>query len=139
MNKKLIFGIIGAVLLILVIIFVVRLRSGSPEIPPTQRDNPSVEQPAEPNQPIKPEPESEEPVFIIDENDKDADGIDDAKEAELGTSDYDYDSDNDGLSDKSEIERWKTDPNNQDSDGDGFKDGYEVINGYNPAGPGRLE
>ncbi len=41
------------------------------------------------------------------------------------------DSDVDGLSDYWE-EKFGTDPNNQDSDGDGFKDGREVDNAYNP-------
>jgi len=47
------------------------------------------------------------------------------------------DSDNDGLSDFSE-QMYDADPNNPDSDGDGFKDGDEVKNGFNPAGPGKL-
>ena len=41
------------------------------------------------------------------------------------------DSDHDGLSDDDERERG-TDPNNQDTDGDGFTDGVEVANGYDP-------
>ncbi|PLX26869.1 hypothetical protein C0583_06175 [Candidatus Parcubacteria bacterium] len=41
------------------------------------------------------------------------------------------DSDNDGLSDKEEIEL-NTNPNNPDTDGDGFLDGEEVKNGHNP-------
>lgn len=45
------------------------------------------------------------------------------------------DSDNDGLVDMDE-QLWGTDKYNSDSDGDGFKDGDEVKNGYNPAGPG---
>ncbi len=49
------------------------------------------------------------------------------------------DSDRDGLSDEAEIEKYKSDPQNPDTDGDGFNDGQEVRNGYNPAGPGRLE
>jgi hypothetical protein len=48
------------------------------------------------------------------------------------------DSDNDGLSDQMEI-FYKTDPNNPDTDADGYKDGEEVINGYSPSGPGKLE
>ncbi|MFH0857794.1 MAG: hypothetical protein V1848_03540 [Candidatus Magasanikbacteria bacterium] len=73
------------------------------------------------------------------DNDKDGDTILDEKEKELGTSDFDYDTDGDGLSDVSEIDQWKTDPKNVDSDGDNFPDGYEVLNGYNPAGPGKLQ
>ena len=47
------------------------------------------------------------------------------------------DSDNDGLSDKEE-EFYGTDKNNSDTDGDGYKDGDEVKNGYNPLGAGKL-
>jgi len=47
------------------------------------------------------------------------------------------DSDNDGLSDKEE-EFYGTDKNNPDTDGDGYKDGDEVKNGYNPLGTGKL-
>ncbi len=47
------------------------------------------------------------------------------------------DSDNDGLSDKEE-EFYGTDKNNPDTDGDGYKDGAEVKNGYNPLGTGKL-
>ena len=46
------------------------------------------------------------------------------------------DSDNDSLIDKLE-EALGTDPFNQDSDGDGFTDGLEVANSYNPLGEGR--
>ncbi len=41
------------------------------------------------------------------------------------------DTDNDLLTDKRE-EELGTDPNNPDTDGDGYKDGIEVANGYNP-------
>jgi len=41
------------------------------------------------------------------------------------------DSDNDGLSDPLET-IYKTDPNNPDTDEDGYKDGAEVANGYDP-------
>ena len=47
------------------------------------------------------------------------------------------DSDNDGLGDKLE-EGLKTDPYNNDSDGDGYLDGEEVKNNYNPLGSGSL-
>jgi len=47
------------------------------------------------------------------------------------------DFDKDGLPD--EIEKlYGTDPHNPDSDGDGYKDGEEIKNGYNPVGPGKL-
>lgn len=41
------------------------------------------------------------------------------------------DSDNDGLSDQLELQ-FKTDKNNPDTDGDGFKDSAEIDWGYNP-------
>ncbi len=48
------------------------------------------------------------------------------------------DSDNDGLTDDEE-RIYGTDINNPDTDGDGYLDGQEVKNGYNPLGPGKLE
>lgn len=72
-------------------------------------------------------------------DDLDRDGIPNAREAELGTSQTEYDTDGDGLSDVDEIDFWKTDPLKADTDTDGFSDGWEVISGYNPAGPGKLE
>ncbi len=41
------------------------------------------------------------------------------------------DTDKDGLSDELELQLG-TDPNNPDTDGDGYTDGEEVANGYNP-------
>ena len=74
----------------------------------------------------------------IFEGDIDRDGVLDETEAELGTSNKTFDTDGDGLSDRAEIEAWKTDPLNIDTDGDGFSDGFEVLNGYNPSGSGEL-
>lgn len=42
------------------------------------------------------------------------------------------DPDFDGLDYKQEIEVYKTDPNNSDTDGDGYKDGEEVKTGHDP-------
>lgn len=72
-------------------------------------------------------------------NDKDRDGILDEKEKEMGLSNKTFDTDKDGLSDLAEIETFKTDPTKKDTDGDGYNDGSEVMNGYNPAGPGKLD
>ncbi|MDD5110240.1 MAG: hypothetical protein PHI63_03415 [Patescibacteria group bacterium] len=47
------------------------------------------------------------------------------------------DTDNDGLGDQLEA-AIGTDPNNPDSDGDGYTDGAELQSNYNPAGSGRL-
>jgi hypothetical protein len=48
------------------------------------------------------------------------------------------DSDHDGLTDDEETNKYHTDPRNFDTDGDGYQDGSEVKNGFNPNGPGRL-
>lgn len=48
------------------------------------------------------------------------------------------DSDSDGLIDYVEENIFNTDPNNPDSDGDGYKDGDEIKNAYDPNGDGRL-
>ncbi len=45
------------------------------------------------------------------------------------------DSDSDGLTDVEEG-LWGTDPFNPDTDGEGFEDGHELINFYNPVKPG---
>lgn len=70
--------------------------------------------------------------------DTDADGLDDEREADLGTDESHWDTDGDELSDGDEVIIWKTDPLNPDSDGDGFKDGAEIKNGYSPTGPGKI-
>ncbi|MFA5183921.1 MAG: sulfatase-like hydrolase/transferase [Patescibacteria group bacterium] len=57
-----------------------------------------------------------------------------AKELDLNQA---TDSDKDGLSDLRE-KALGLDPHNLDTDGDGYLDGVEVINGYNPKGPGKL-
>ena len=36
-------------------------------------------------------------------------------------------------------EFYETDKNNPDTDGDGFLDGEEVENGFNPLGEGKIE
>jgi hypothetical protein len=55
----------------------------------------------------------------------------------LDTQEFVEDTDEDGL-----YTIWEnmfgTDPNKSDTDGDGYKDGDEVRNGYNPKGEGRL-
>ncbi|MDD5397085.1 MAG: ferric reductase-like transmembrane domain-containing protein [Candidatus Moranbacteria bacterium] len=45
------------------------------------------------------------------------------------------DSDLDGLTDQAEIQIYHTDPNNPDTDGDGYFDGAEVIAGSDPLDP----
>lgn len=48
------------------------------------------------------------------------------------------DSDNDGLTDAEETAVFTTNLNIEDTDGDGYADGVEVLNLYNPAGTGKL-
>jgi hypothetical protein len=64
--------------------------------------------------------------------DKDRDGLSATQEAELGTSDFEFDTDGDGLKDGEEVSVTKTDPLNPDTDGDGFGDGREVRKGFDP-------
>lgn len=71
-------------------------------------------------------------------NDRDRDGISNDDEVSQGLDPDQFDTDGDGLDDKSEIDTWGTDPTVVDTDGDGFSDGWEVIHGYNPAGDGSL-
>lgn len=66
------------------------------------------------------------------EGDVDRDGISDEKEKELGTSDFDFDTDGDAVSDKLEIEVFKTNPTKRDTDGDGKDDGLEIFKGTDP-------
>lgn len=72
------------------------------------------------------------------ENDNDRDGVPDDQEEALGMSTKTSDTDGDGLTDKIELEKWKTDPTKADTDGDGFSDLKEIANGYNPSGEGLL-
>ena len=70
--------------------------------------------------------------------DKDADGLTDDREQELGTSLTKADTDGDGLGDGEEVNVYTTDPKRPDTDGDANLDGAEVKKGYNPKGPGLL-
>ena len=95
--------------------------------------------------PVEPTP-SPESVFPVAPTappvsaplDTDGDGLSDADEAALGTNINLIDSDNDGLTDYEEVNVYKTNPLNPDSDGDKYLDGQEVRSGYNPNGPGQL-
>lgn len=71
--------------------------------------------------------------------DTDGDGYQDSEELKNGYSPLnsklikleEVDTDNDGLSDRMEL-NFRTDLTNPDTDKDGFKDGEEIKNGYNP-------
>jgi hypothetical protein len=85
-------------------------------------------------------------VFVVSKSvsaqeslDSDSDGYPDAQEIQDGYSPFnpqpvkikDSDMDKDGLSDYWEL-KFKTDPLNPDSDGDGFLDGAEIDKAFNP-------
>lgn len=77
--------------------------------------------------------------FPDDSKDSDKDGLTDGEEKKLGTSNSDFDTDGDGLSDQAELQNTKTDPIKADTDNDGFADGLEIVSGYNPLGAGKTE
>lgn len=83
-----------------------------------------------------PTPVASEPT-VDSQKDTDKDGLTDEQEIKLGTDPNNPDTDSDGLNDSAEINIWGTDPLNKDTDGDGFPDGQEVLNGFNPKGPGK--
>jgi hypothetical protein len=70
--------------------------------------------------------------------DTDLDRLLDSEEAALGTDPNKVDTDDDGLTDREEVQIYATDPLNPDTDGDTYEDGDEVKAGYDPRGPGRL-
>ena len=74
----------------------------------------------------------EDQIIYPDINDKDSDGISDVEEKKIGLDMLEFDTDGDGVDDKTEIEIWHTDPKKVDTDGDGIADGFEIIQGTNP-------
>ena len=119
-------------LALIIVIVVIFLKPKKPVTPttPTKIDEEQIEK-------------NKQKVFndIIDSTakvDKDLDGLSDKEEAEYGTNPEKIDTDNDGLLDGDEINRYKTNPLKADTDGDGFLDGVEIRNGYNPKGTGKL-
>lgn len=70
--------------------------------------------------------------------DLDQDGLTAEEEIQYGTSDHAMDTDQDLLNDREEIKIYVTNPLKSDTDGDGYGDGEEVRNLYNPNGPGKL-
>ena len=77
-----------------------------------------------------------EPSRVVNP-DADSDGLTIEQEANIGTDPNIADTDGDGLTDRQEVETYKTDPLKADTDGDTFPDGSEVQAGYNPLGAGR--
>lgn len=78
------------------------------------------------------------PAPVVDNTDTDNDGLTDAEEKQLGTNPSSADTDGDKLSDLDEVRVWMTDPLKADTDGDGYQDGSEILNGFNPKGPGKF-
>lgn len=70
--------------------------------------------------------------------DSDKDGLSDVEEEKLGLDINNVDSDNDGLFDREEVMVYLTNPLDSDTDKDGYLDGAEVRDGYNPNGTGKL-
>ena len=68
-------------------------------------------------------------------NDADGDGLNDRREAELGTDPSLADTDEDGLTDGAEVREHNTNPLAADTDGDGVLDGDEVALGTDPNDP----
>jgi hypothetical protein len=68
-------------------------------------------------------------------NDADSDGLNDRREAELGTDPSLADTDEDGLTDGAEVRDHRTNPLAADSDTDGVLDGDEVALGTDPKDP----
>lgn len=79
--------------------------------------------------------EKEEPKKV----DTDGDGLLDDEEEKIGTDKNLADTDSDNLSDFDEVKVWKTNPLVKDTDGDGYDDGLEIQNGYDPKGSGQLD
>lgn len=93
-------------------------------------------------QPVVEEPEQERPTTrdedVMTVVDSDGDGLLDSREDELGTDPNMTDTDGDQLTDRQEVDIYKSDPLDTDTDNDGYTDGEEVRNFYNPNGPGKL-
>ncbi|MBI4599557.1 hypothetical protein HY732_01400 [Candidatus Uhrbacteria bacterium] len=164
LQKKFMFIILGAILLLIVIIFGVQFAlsffRGQPPASQKPAAVPEATQQA-PTQEVQPTQETEPPVqqgqplvpteaLGVQENnnaeqgtaspapDTDGDGLTDAEETALGTDAAATDTDNDTLTDREEVKVFFTDPRNPDSDGDGYLDGLEVKSGFNPSGAGKL-
>ncbi len=69
------------------------------------------------------------------DDDSDNDGLSNKEEIELGTDPRNADTDGDGLSDYDELNKYNTDPLKADSDGDTLNDGDELVIGLDPNNP----
>jgi len=66
------------------------------------------------------------------EEDSDEDGLKNGDEQTSNSYAFDKDSDDDGLTDGDEVHKYSTDPTKKDTDGDGLTDYEEVMLGLNP-------
>jgi pimeloyl-ACP methyl ester carboxylesterase len=71
---------------------------------------------------------------LVENNDRDHDGVTDAEESELGTDKTNADTDGDGLKDGEEV-AYGTKPLVKDTDGDGYNDYAEIQAGSDPLDP----
>jgi len=93
---------------------------------------------------VKDQPTDEAKVTLVDQilgttnnqpiniEDTDNDGLSDKAELEAKTDFTKADTDNDGLSDREEIVVYKTDPLKADTDNDGMVDGQEIRERHDP-------
>jgi hypothetical protein len=146
-SKLFIAGVIVLIVLAVIIVglvvlkFVLGVNFGKIEFGAKEEPSPveKVEAPVvEPELIIEPVSAPTAPFIELKPVDSDLDGLTDAEETNLGTNMLNADSDGDKLSDYDEVKTYGTDPLNPDTDADGYLDGEEVLNGYNPKGPGKL-
>ncbi|MGM9552598.1 MAG: S-layer homology domain-containing protein [Clostridia bacterium] len=76
--------------------------------------------------------DSDENGIADADEDADEDGLTNKEEIDLGTDPIKKDTDNDGLNDSDEVNTYGTDPCNYDSDGDKLSDGDEILLGLDP-------
>ncbi len=141
MNKKLLLFIVVVVLAggITGALYLLKKKNSSPTVNQTTNESSDLTSTQIPGVTISPVTSTEQiKKFTDSQDDDDRDGIVDTKEKELGLSDSQFDTDRDGLSDYNEVEVYHTDPKKKDTDGDSYADGYEVLNGFDPNGPGKL-
>lgn len=79
--------------------------------------------------------DSDENGITDDAEDFDSDGLNNLEEYLQETAPYNYDTDDDGLSDGEELKTYSTNPLEPDTDFDGLNDGDEIYLGTNPTIP----
>lgn len=134
MNKKIIVIALLFVIIVAGAVFGIQyMRNPEPSVSQSSQDVVQQEQ--------EQEKQPEFHFFVKPSNaadDLDRDGVSNEEEQKRGLSSEEFDTDGDSISDKDEIDIWKTDPTKADTDGDGYPDGLEVVGGYNPNGEGKL-